>query len=229
MELFETIFGSDGVTTATFFLAVGASLLFGFLGSLILSFRMKSSKRFFVAMSLMAPIVSLIIALTSTTYAIGVGIVTIAVALGLVRFRSANGNAEEMIAVFLSTAIGFGCGLGYLAYAAIGAIALPAAYIGLTYLPFFAHKSQSEEKLLKVTIPESLDYSDIFASTFSHYLKESEMVGVKTTGMGSMFRLSYRIKMKNQTEEKEMIDELRTKNGNLEISILPYTGENGQL
>jgi hypothetical protein len=82
-------------------------------------------------------------------------------------------------------------------------------------LPVFTHKGFAEEKLLKVTIPETLEYADVFKTTFDHYLNKVEMVGVKTTGMGSMFRLSYRITMKNPAEEKEMIDELRTKNGNL--------------
>ena len=76
--------------------------------------------------------------------------------------------------------------------------------------------------LLRVTIPESLDYSDVFKPTFEKYLKESENVEVKTTGMGSMFRLSFKIKMKNPNEEKSLIDELRILNGNLEIQILPF-------
>ena len=83
--------------------------------------------------------------------------------------------------------------------------------------------------MLKITIPESLDYSEIFDATFAHYASESELVGVKTTNMGSMFRLSYRIVLKDAKEEKEMIDELRTKNGNLEISMLPYVEEKGTL
>ena len=228
MEIFESVF-VNGVTAATFFLAVGVALALGILSSFLLSFRMKSTKRFFVAMSLIPVIVSMIIALTSTDYSVGIRIVTIAVALGLIRFRSANGNSEEMVALFLATAIGLASGLGYLAFAAIGAVALALVYIGLTYLPIFTHASQQEEKLLKITIPESLDYTDMFASTFAHYLKESELVGVKTTGMGSMFKLSYRIRMKNPKEEKEMIDELRIKNGNLEISILPYVVEAKQL
>ena len=85
------------------------------------------------------------------------------------------------------------------------------------------------DKLLRITIPESLEYHDVFNDTFSHYLKEYESVGVKTTGMGSMFRLSFKIRMKNVDEEKAFIDELRTKNGNLEIAILPYSNAQNQL
>ena len=229
MEFFETIFGTQGVTATTFFLAIGIALALGIISAVILSFRLRSSKRFFIAMSLVPVVVAMVISLTSTAYSVGVRIVTIAVALGLIRFRSANGNAEEMIGLFLATAIGMACGLGYLAYAGIGAIALSLVYIGLTYLPIFTHKSQQEEKLLKITIPESLDYGDVFSATFEHYLKESELIGVKTTGMGSMFKLTYRIRMKSPKEEKEMIDELRTRNGNLEISVLPFVNDGKQL
>ena len=79
------------------------------------------------------------------------------------------------------------------------------------------------EKLLRITIPESLEYSEVFDEIFSRYLSSYENVGVKTTAMGSMFKLSFKIKMKDKTQEKAFIDELRTKNGNLEISILPYS------
>ena len=101
--------------------------------------------------------------------------------------------------------------------------------MGITFLPIFTHKKFAQERLLKVTIPESLDYSEVFDDTFKHYTSEAEMVGVKTTNMGSMFRLSYRIILKDVREEKEMIDELRTKNGNLEISLLPYVEEKQSL
>ena len=97
---------------------------------------------------------------------------------------------------------------------------VPAVYVNL-----FNNKRFNSEKLLKITIPESLEYSEVFSDTFSSYLKTNELVEVKTTGMGSLFRLSYRIELKDIKEEKQFIDELRTKNGNLEISILPYVSE----
>ena len=86
-----------------------------------------------------------------------------------------------------------------------------------------------QEKLLNITIPETLDYARAFEEPFARYLDQAENVGVKTTGMGSMYRLSFRVKMKNPAEEKEMIDELRTRNGNLEIALLPYAEPQAQL
>ena len=146
----------------------------------------------------------------------------IMVGMGLIRFRSAQGKAEEMLMLFVSVVTGALNGLGYVGYAGIFAVALPLLFVGLFSLNVLKNRRLSGEKLLKITIPENLAYSDAFADTFGHYLKEYEQVGVKTTGMGSMFRISYRIVMKDEKEEKEMIDELRIKNGNLEISVLPY-------
>ena len=83
--------------------------------------------------------------------------------------------------------------------------------------------------MLKITIPEALEYSDVFNDTFARYLKHSELIEVKTTAMGSLFKLSYHIELKAREEEKQFIDELRTKNGNLEISIVPYVGEDKSL
>ena len=121
-------------------------------------------------------------------------------------------------------------GLGYIAYAVIISIVFPLLYVLIASLTFiFKNKRFASEKMLKITIPESLEYSEAFDKIFSHYLKEVELVGVKTTGMGSMFRLSYRIVMKNAQEEKEMIDEIRTKNGNLEISVLPFVQDPREL
>ena len=83
--------------------------------------------------------------------------------------------------------------------------------------------------MLKITIPESLEYHDVFTETFAHYLKSNELMEVKTTAMGSLFKLSYKIKLKNINEEKDFIDDLRIKNGNLEIAIVPYVGQDHSL
>ena len=112
---------------------------------------------------------------------------------------------------------------------AAAAVVTGALYFVFSSLRLFESKAMNEEKLLRVTVPESLEYTDMFDDVFSRYLKKTERVGVKTTGMGSMFRLSFLIRMKDPAEEKAFIDALRTKNGNLEISILPYSEQQVQL
>ena len=158
-----------------------------------------------------------------------VRIATIAVALGLIRFRSVNARAEELLLLFTGIAIGLIAGLGYVIFSLIFAILVTAIYLILSSINVFSGKRFSNERMLKITIPESLEYSEVFNDTFGVYLKNSELMEVKTTAMGSLFKLSYRIVFKNNNEEKQFIDELRTKNGNLEISILPYVGEDKSL
>ena len=101
--------------------------------------------------------------------------------------------------------------------------------LALSGVKLFDHSSMHSEKLLNITIPESLDYTRAFEEPFARYLEQAENVGVKTTGMGSMYRLSFKIRMRNPAEEKKLIDELRTRNSNLEIAVLPYAEPQLQL
>ena len=231
-SFFDSVF-SNSMNVAGVFVSLGLALVTGLLFSWICSFRLRSSKGLFVTGAIMPTVIASIFVLleyflqgsvTTTSR-----LLTLAVALGLLRFRSANGSAEEMLFLFISVAIGVAFGLGYVAYGVIIGLILTFAFFGATFLPIFTHRKFSQERLLKITIPESLDYSEIFDETFRHFTSVHELVGVKTTNMGSMFRLSYRIIMKDVREEKEMIDELRTRNGNLEISLLPYVEERKSL
>lgn len=158
-----------------------------------------------------------------------VRIATIAVALGLIRFRSVNGRAEEILVLFAGVAYGLICGLGYAAFAAIFALFIALLYFGLNSVNIFKNKRFGNERLLKITIPESLEYNEAFDDVFVKYLKTNELVGVKTTNMGSMFILSYKIELKDSKQEKALIDDLRVRNANLEISILPYIKEDKNL
>ena len=102
-------------------------------------------------------------------------------------------------------------------------------FLLLSDVKLFDHAGQQQDRLLNITVPESLDYARAFEEPFASYLDKAENVGVKTTGMGSMYRLSFRIRMKDPAKEKEMIDELRTRNGNLEIAVLPFAEPQLQL
>ncbi|MBQ9276837.1 MAG: DUF4956 domain-containing protein [Clostridia bacterium] len=231
--MFDSVF-SSGISVGYIFLTLAVALVSGVLIAFLMSLKMRTSKGVFVTIALMPAIVATVFAFLNimikkdTTLALA-SVAAVMVGLGLIRFRSAPGKAEEMLALFGTVAIGAVYGMGYLLYGAIFSVLLPCIYLAIVSLNFLKPRKMSAEKLLKITIPESLEYSGAFDETFKHYLKEVEMVGVKTTGMGSMFRLSYRIVMKDTREEKEMIDELRIKNGNLEISVLPYVEDNKAL
>ena len=203
--MFDSVFTSASVTVTEFFTMAGVSLVAGLLYAWIMSFRVRSTKRFFLVNAILPFVIATVIAFVSGN--IGAG-VAFGGAFALIRFRSAQGTADELAGIL---------------------IGLAALYFAISLLPIFEHRAQAQEKLLRVTIPESLDYIDVFDDTFAHYLRSYESVGVKTTGMGSMFRLSFRIRLKDPKEEKAFIDELRTKNGNLEIAVLPYVEAANQL
>lgn len=224
--MFDSIYSTDAVTASQFFTMAAVAVVSGLIYAYIMSFRIRSQKRFFTVIALIPFIVAAVITFVNGN--IGAG-VAIGGAFALIRFRSAQGSADEIAAILIAMGAGIAFGMGYVAYGVIIMLVLALIFFLLSLTSIFEHKSVSADKLLKVTIPESLDYSDVFSDTFAHYLKSYESVGVKTTGMGSMFRLSFRIRMKDPAEEKEFIDELRTKNGNLEIAILPYVDPTNQL
>ncbi len=223
--MFDSIY-SYSVTPSEFFLMAIVTLAAGLVYSWIISYRVRSTRRFFLVTTMLPLIVAAVITFVNGN--IGAG-VAIGGAFGLIRFRSAQGSADEIASILIAMGSGIAFGMGYLGYGVCILLGLAVIYFLIAALPIFEHSCMNEDRLLRITIPESLEYSDAFSDIFSHYLKKAENAGVKTTGMGSMFRLSFRIQMKDPSEEKAFIDELRTRNGNLEISVLPYTETANQL
>ena len=219
--MFDSIYTTT-VTAPQFFIMAGTALLSGFLYAWIMSFRVRSAKRFFTVAAVLPFMIAAVITFVNGN--IGAG-VAIGGAFSLIRFRSAQGSSDELVTILIAMGAGIAYGMGYIGYGVVILLGMAAVYFVLSLIPIFEHKSMSMDKLLRVTIPESLEYTDVFDDTFAHYLKSNELIEVKTTAMGSLFRLSYRVELKNQKEEKEFIDELRVKNGNLEIAILPFVGE----
>ena len=219
--------------TVVSLIIVGITFIIAASFTFLVSLKMRSTKSFFVTSAIMPMIVAAVISMVSIflddTATGAVRIATIAVALGLIRFRSVNGRAEELLLLFAGIAIGLIAGLGYVVISLIFAVVVALIYLLLSHLNVFNGKRFSSEKMLKITIPESLEYNDVFDETFARYLKSNELMEVKTTAMGSLFKLSYRIQMKDAKEEKQFIDELRIKNGNLEIAIVPFIGQEKSL
>jgi len=230
-SLFDLLPNLDKVIVSL--IAVGIAFVISLIFTFVISLKMRGTKSFFITSVLMpmvvASVISMVAIFLDNTATGAVRIATIAVALGLIRFRSVNAKAEELLLLFAGIAIGLVCGLGYVAFASIFAAAVAVLYIVLTSTKLFSNKRFAGEKLLKITVPENLEYSDMFKDVFDKYLKDNELIEVKTTAMGSLFRLAYKIEMKDAKEEKAFIDELRVKNGNLEISIVPYVGEEKSL
>lgn len=140
-------------------------------------------------------------------------------AFSLVRFRSVPGTAKEIGVLFLAMGVGLIAGMGYLAFAALFTVIMCAVFMLYNRLDFGAKKNAQAYKTLTITIPEELDYAGVFDEIFAQYTVSYELMTVKTTNMGSLFRLTYHIVLRDPAGEKEMIDKLRCRNGNLEIIV----------
>ena len=223
--MFNSIY-STTVTPTQFFLMAAVAIVSGLLYSWIMSFRVRSTKRFFIVSALIPFVVAAVITFVNGN--IGAG-VAIGGAFSLIRFRSAPGSADEIASILMAAGSGIAFGMGYLGYGVIILAGSAILFLILSFAHVFDHKNMAVDRLLRITIPESLEYNEAFDDVFASYLKKAESTGVKTTAMGSMFRLSYKIQMKDPAQEKAFIDDLRTRNGNLEISILPFTEQSNQL
>ncbi len=223
--MFTSIYSSS-VTAAEFFLMAAVAILCGAVYAWIMARRVRSTKRFFIVVAMIPFIVGAVITFVNGN--IGTG-VAIGGAFSLIRFRSAPGSADEIAAILIAMGAGIAFGMGYLAYGVIILLALALLYFLFATLSLFESQPMQKERILKVTVPESLEYTDMFDDVFARYLKSAERLGVKTTGMGSMFRLSFLVRLKDAKEEKTFIDALRIRNGNLEISLLPYSEQQAQL
>ena len=223
--MFNSIYSAT-VTPVQLLLTAAAALCSGVLYSWLISFRIRANRRFFTVTSVMPLTVGLV--LTFINGNIGAGI-AFGGAFALTRFRSAQGTSDEITAVLIAMAAGCAFGMGYAAYGVLILVCMGLILLALSGVKLFDHSSMHSEKLLNITIPESLDYTRAFEEPFVRYLEQAENVGVKTTGMGSMYRLSFKIRMRNPAEEKKLIDELRTRNSNLEIAVLPYAEPQLQL
>lgn len=230
-SLFDLLSSLD--KTVVCLILIGITFVISFVYTVIIAFKLRATKSFFVASILMPMIVACVISMVALfldgTESGAVRIATVAVALGLIRFRSANGRAEEMLVLFGGVAFGLIAGLGYALIAAIIALVLAGLYVLLSMLKILKFKTVGDEKLLKITIPEDLNYNEAFDAILKTYLKSYELVEIKTTGMGSLFRLSYKVELLVKDSEKQLIDEIRIKNSNLEISLLPYVENNKSL
>lgn len=200
------------ITWYSLLICTGASFMLGIIGALVYMYKSSYTKGFVITLALMPAIVQIVIMLVNGNLGTGVAVMG---AFSLVRFRSAPGGAKEIGSIFLAMAIGLATGIGYIGIAVIFLAMYSLISILLTATRF--GERSPLEKELKITIPESLDYNGIFDDLFKEYTKKAELVRVKTTNMGSLYELTYNITIPDISREKEFIDKIRCRNGNLNI------------
>ncbi|BCJ93022.1 DUF4956 domain-containing protein [Anaerocolumna cellulosilytica] len=205
---------TGSLTIEIFLLCMACSVILGGIIAWAHSKCNNSSKGFVLTIALLPAIVQMVIILVNGNLGTGVAVMG---AFSLVRFRSIPGNAKEITSIFIAMAIGLATGTGYLAVA--GLFVAIIVFLNFIYNKSKFGEPKNIEKDLNITIPEGLDYAEIFDDLFEKYTTKSELVMVKTANMGSLYKLNYRIGLKKQVHEKAFIDELRCRNGNLEITL----------
>lgn len=221
--MLDTLFGglfdtgtASVIAVGDFLLCVGCSLIIGLMFSAMYMYRTRYTKSFVVTLALLPAVVCVVIMMVNGNVGTGVAV---AGAFSLVRFRSVPGTAKEIGILFLAMGAGLIAGMGYLGYAFLFAIILSAASMLYSHFSFGLKKRAARYKTLRVTIPEDLDYTGVLDDILKKYAHSWDLVQVKTSHMGSLFRLTYQVVLRSANSEKALIDELRCRNGNLEITV----------
>ena len=211
--MLETILTGTGLTMQDMALCTLCSAVMGLCLAAVHSYKNSSSRNFLMTLILLPVIVQVVIMMVNGNLGTGVAVMG---AFSLVRFRSMPGSAREITSVFAAMAIGLAAGMGYLG----AAVFLTASVAAITML-FYSFPVREERMLrrdLRITIPENLNYSGLCDDIFAQHTREVSLLRVKTVNMGSLYELEYDILLKSLEEEKEMLDAVRCRNGNLTVS-----------
>ena len=205
---------SSSIEFRSIMICIGCSIILG----LIVAFTYKStgkySKNFLITLTMLPLLVEAVIIMVNGNLGTSVAILG---AFSLVKFRSIPGTSKEILCVFFAMTIGLACGMGHVFFASV--VTLIGWFIIILWSKINLFEFNGYVKQLKIIMPENLDYTDVFNDIFKKYTKKIELDKVKTTNMGSLFELTYRVVLKPRANEKKFIDDLRVRNGNLKIVL----------
>ncbi|HBM2518188.1 TPA: DUF4956 domain-containing protein [Enterobacter hormaechei subsp. xiangfangensis] len=225
--MLSSLFSGDTSTLEwrSLLICIAASLLLGILVAAIHMIRNVYTKNFVITLAVLPILVQSVIMLVNGNLGTGVAILG---AFSLIRFRSVPGGSREITSVFWSMGIGLATGMGYVGYVVIFSI-IVALFLNLLYTVPFGDRQATSERELKVTIPEDLDYPQLFDDLFEKYTHSAKLTSVRTTTMGSLYELRYQLLLKDQAQEKQIIDEVRVRNGNLPVVLGKLTANRDEL
>ena len=223
-QLFNDVFTSTAVKPLTMLEAIGFAFILGLVVAKVYQYKTVYSKSFVMSLALLPTLIAVVIFLINSSLGAGVAVMG---AFSLIRFRSAPGGAKELVSIFLAMTIGIAIGMGYLVFAGAFTLIMSVAIILLETINFGQMKHSIRQ--LTIVIPESLDYESIFDDIFDKATNHLELASVKTSDMGSLFKLKYIVQLNGKMTEKELMDALRTRNGNLEIAISRFITKENEL
>ena len=205
---------TESLSLSSFAICISVAFVLGFIISILHMKTARSTRNFTTTLLILPALVTTVILMVNGN--LGTSIAALG-AFTLVRFRSIPGNSREILAVFFAMAIGLAVGTGFVGFACLFTL-IVALVILIADVCHFGEMKR-EEKILKILIPEDLDYTSCFDEELETFTSHHELQKAKTVNMGSVFELTYRIELKKETNEKEFVDALRVKNGNLKIVL----------
>lgn len=214
--MFNTIFDNTttGLNVDTALICAGVALLLGIVVAITHMKTTQSTKEFLITLAVLPVLVMAVMIMINGNLGTSIAILG---AFSLIRFRSIQGKAKELLSIFFAMTIGLACGMGHVLFAAVITLIAVIAILILSYTKFL--EPDKKQRVLKIVIPEDLDYEDVFSDIFKKYTKKSTLVRMKTANMGSLYKLTYDITLKSGIKEKEFLDEIRVKNCNLKVLL----------
>ena len=216
-EIFDSILTGSDITFGVYLACLLAAGVCGVVTALAASFRSHASKSFLSSLILLPMIVCTVIAMVNGNVGTGIAVMG---AFSLIRFRSVPGKARDIVVIFLAMTAGLACAGGFVGIALVFTLIVSLGMIIITLIPMGNERCMD----LHITVPESLRYVNEFDEVFGQFVKNHRLIQTKTTNMGSLYKLHYRVEMKDAKQSQAFIDALRCRNGNLEISLSEVMG-----
>lgn len=214
--MFNTIFDNTttGLEIGTALIAAGVALVLGLALAITHAKTSQTTKGMMITLAVLPVLVMAVMIMINGNLGTSIAILG---AFSLIRFRSIAGRAKDLLAVFAAMMIGLACGMGHVLFGTV----IMIIYIIATFLFTYTHflEPDRHERVLKVVIPEDLDYEDVFADVFKQYTSRAHLVRMKTMNMGSLYKLTYDVKIKPGVKEKDFLDAIRVKNMNLKVLL----------
>ena len=214
--MFNSIFDSTttGLSITTGLICAGVALLLGVIIAITHMKTSQTTKGFLTTLATLPLLVMAVMIMINGNLGTSIAILG---AFSLIRFRSIQGRAKDLLSVFFAMMVGLACGMGHVLFAVVITIISVVAIVFFTYTHFL--EPNKKQRVLKIMVPEDLDYEEVFDEIFAKYTSRVDLVQMKTMNMGSLYKLTYDITMKNGVKEKEFLDEIRVKNCNLKVLL----------
>ena len=214
--MFESIFSTTAasISMENWIVCIGVAIILGVIISFVHKLTTKTTPNFLLTLAILPVLVQVVILLINGNLGTSLAV---AGAFSLIRFRSMPGNSKEIISVFWAMAIGLALGMGYVVFALV--VTLIVAVLMIIINKVTNKITDLSERKLKIIIPENLDYEEVFNDIFPKYTDKINLEKVKTTNMGSMYELQYIVSIKKDIKEKDFLDEIRVRNGNMLVML----------